>query len=96
MPDLSEAWQTVASVDNWESVAAATGGFLAPSVVRNIVEPRSPWDVPDELYGVAVMAGASYAPMYGREMAVGGGLYTADKALERIGLKQTVTNLGGN
>lgn len=91
---ISEAFGNVADADTWERSAAVTGGYLAPTLARNLTEGQTSMDVPDELYGVAVMAGSRYSPAYSNEIAVGGGLYAIDKTLERFDLKQTVT--GGN
>jgi hypothetical protein len=91
---IDEAFGNLADADMWEEAAAVTGGYLTPTLVRNLTEGRTEMDVPDELYGAAVMAGSRYSPAYQNEIAVGGGLYVIDKALERFDLKQTVT--GGN
>ncbi len=91
---IDEAFGNLADADTWEQAAAVTGGYLAPTLVRNLAEGQTDYDVPDELYGAAVMFGSQYSPIYGSEMAVGGGLYAIDQALERFDLKQTVT--GGN
>ncbi|MGB9987313.1 hypothetical protein [Salarchaeum japonicum] len=92
--NLTTQFDTLLDADEWESIAATLAGYLAPTVARNVIEGSAPFDIPDEAYGLAVMFGAGYSPMYTREIQVGGGLYTADKAMERFGLKQTVTNLG--
>lgn len=91
---IDEAFGNLADADVWEQAAAVTGGYLAPTLVRNVTEGQTSMDVPDEAYGAAVMMGSRYSPVYSGEIAVGGGLYAIDKALERFGLKQTVT--GGN
>jgi hypothetical protein len=91
---IDEAFGTLADVDMWEEAAAVTGGYLAPTLARNLLEGETDMDVPDEAYGIAVMAVGAYSPMYGGEIALGGGVYTVDTLLERVGLKQTVT--GGN
>lgn len=75
-------------------VLAVFAAFMAGTVARNVIEPNSPFDLPDELYGLLVMFGASYSPAYTREIQIGGGLYTADKLAERTGVKSTVTELG--
>jgi hypothetical protein len=62
--------------------------------VRNLVEPNTNYDIPDELYGAAVVAGAQYAPAYGRQLMLGGGLYSVDKFAERMNLKQHITEVG--
>lgn len=91
---LNEAFDTLADDEVWEQAGATLAGFLAPTVARNLIEPNTGFDVPDELFGVAVIAGSRYSPMYQNEMAVGGGMYVADKVLERFDLKQSITSLG--
>lgn len=88
---IDEAFGTLADVDVWEQAAAVFGGFVAPTIARNVLEGQTEMDVPDEAYGVAVVAASPYSPAYSGEIAIGGGLYTIDTALERFGLKQTVT-----
>lgn len=95
MNAIEDAFGTLADADHWEEAVAALGGFLAPTIARNVVEGSTGFDVPDEAYGIAVMALAQYSPMYVREVQLGGGMYAADKALERFGLKSTITSLGG-
>lgn len=91
---LDDAFGTIADADMWEDAAAVLAGFLAPSIVRNITEGSAGFDVPDEAYGLSVIFLAQYSPMYSGSLSLGGGVYTADKVLERFGLKQTVTNMG--
>lgn len=96
MASLDQAFGTIADADMWEEAAAVLAGFLLPSIVRNIAEGRTSFDIPDEAYGLAVMVAGNYSPMYSGEIMLGGGVYSADKALERFGLKQTITAMGGN
>jgi hypothetical protein len=60
--------------------------------------PQDPgdYDAVDEpeAYGLAVMAGGQFAPAYENELSMGGGLYTADKAAERFGVKSTIVEAG--
>lgn len=95
MDGIEQAFDTLADADHWEEAVAVLGGFLAPTVVRNVVEGQTGFDVPDEAYGIAVIALGSYSPMYARELQIGGGAYAADKALERFGLKSSIESLGG-
>lgn len=95
MADLTEAFGVVADAQMWEESAAVLAGFLAPSIARNVAEGRTSFDIPDEAYGVAVMVAGNYSPAYSAQIMLGGGVYSADKALERVGLKQTITSVGG-
>jgi hypothetical protein len=94
MANLTDSFDVLMDADEWERAGAVFAGFLAPTVVRKVGEGTTPFDVPDEAYGIAVMIGSSYAPMYQGELALGGGVYTVDKLAERAELKQTVTELG--
>lgn len=96
MDQIEDAFGTLADTDHWEEAVGVLAGFLAPTVLHNVVSGRMGMEVPDEAYGVGIIALASFSPMYAREMQVGGGVYVADKALERFGLKSTITNLGGS
>lgn len=91
---IDEAFGTLADADVWEQAAAVFAGFVAPTIARNVLEGQTSMDIPDEAYGIAVVAASPYAPAYSGELALGGGLYVIDTGLERFGLKQTVT--GGN
>jgi len=92
--NIDAAFGTLADADMWEEAVATTAGFLAPTVARNLLEGQTSMDIPDEAYGAAVVAGSPYSPAYSGEIALGGGVYVADKLLERFELKQTLT--GGN
>ena len=88
---IEEAFGTLADTGTWQQAAGVFAGFIAPTVARNLIEGNSGIDTYDELYGFGVMAASPYAPAYSGEMAVGAGLYIIDTAVERFGLKQTVS-----
>lgn len=92
---INDAFGTLAEADMWEDAVATLAGFLAPTVARNVIEPNTGMDIPDEVYGLIVLFGGQYSPMYGNAISIGGGMYTVDQLLERLGLKQTVVGLGG-
>lgn len=78
-----------------ESVGAAGAGYMAPSIVNNLADRFSPMDLPDEAAGLAVIAGAEAAGVpYKGAIQAGAGAYTAEKAAERFGIKETVVNMG--
>ena len=89
--NIDEAFGTLADTDLWEEAAATLAGFLAPTLVRNIAEGRTDFDIPDEVYGIAIVGASPYSPAYSGSIALGGGLYTLDTAMERFGVKQTVS-----
>lgn len=49
---LSDSYETLVDTDNWMLFAAAFVGFMAPVVIRNLLEGVTDFDVPDEVYGV--------------------------------------------
>ena len=95
MSELENAFNQLLSFDMWEDVAVTLAAFFAPTVVQNLVGGVVPnsVDVP-EAYGLAVVAGSRFSPMYKREIAIGGGLYTADAVADRFGIKSTIVNMG--
>ncbi|GAB3318478.1 hypothetical protein EI982_06910 [Haloplanus rallus] len=94
MGELADSFDTLADSDMWTDIGILFGSFLAGTVVRNLIEPHSPWDLPDEVYGVAIVLGAGYLPEGTNIARMGGGLYTVDKLAERLDLKQRVTSVG--
>lgn len=91
---LTEDFEVLANTDLWEQAAVVLVAFLLGTVARNLIEPNSPYDLPDEVYGLVVAFAAGYSPMYRTEMRIGGMVYTADKLAERAGLKSTVQGVG--
>jgi len=96
MGSFDQAFGTIADADMWEEAAAVLAGFLAPSIVANVTEGSLGFDAPNEVYGVVIMFLAQYSPMYSGQLTLGGGIYSVDQALDRFGLKQTITQMGGN
>lgn len=93
--ELGNAFDQVMSFEMWQEVAAILAGFFAPTVLRNLTQGMVPNTVDyREVYGLAVVAGGQFSPMYGNQISVGGGLYAADAAAERVGIKSTVMGVG--
>lgn len=95
MASYSDAFDTLADGEVWMQAAAVGAGFLAPTVVRNLTEPNMNFDAPDELYGLLLVAGGQWSPMYANEVTLGGAIYTVDKLAERFDLKQSIPGTGG-
>jgi len=52
-------------------------------------------DIPDEAEGILTMGlAAGYGGSYSMPLMAGAGAYTFESAAERVGIKQTVVNLG--
>jgi hypothetical protein len=96
MDSIEEAFGTLADADMWEEAAAVLAGFLLPFVLDSLAGDRLPIDVPREGYAAAVMVLAMYAPMYSGEMQLGGAVATVDALLDRFGVRDTITDLGGS
>jgi hypothetical protein len=95
MAEMANAFDNLVEFDMWEQVLATLAGFFAPTVLQNLVGGVVPDAVDEpEAYGLAVMAGGQFAPAYENELSMGGGLYTADKAAERFGVKSTIVEAG--
>ena len=74
---------------------ALLAGFFAPTVLQNLAGGVVPNAVDKrEAYGLAVVAGGQFSPKYSTELSLGGGVYTADAAAERFGVKSTIVNAG--
>lgn len=90
MADFGDAFDNLADQDAWMNGGMVLAGLGASVVVKNGIDSR--FDLPDEVYGVAVAA-AGY--MMGYDMvAVGGVAHTGIKAAERVGLKSRVEQTG--
>lgn len=85
-------------LDMWEEVAFVFGGYLAPTLVQAILEGRDLIELPNEVYGLATIVGAGFAPGLDRShraaASVGGGVYVTDTVVNgRIGAKQRLLEM---
>lgn len=95
MAEMADAFEQVIEFDMWERVLAILAGFFAPTVLQNLAGGIVPAAADKrEVYGLAVVAGGQMAPKYSTELSLGGGVYTADAAAERFGVKGTIVNAG--
>lgn len=95
MTEMADAFETLMDFDMWEEVAAILAGFFAPTVIQNLVGGYVPSMIDhNETYGLVVVAGGQFSPAYSNEISIGGGLYTADAAAERFGIKGRVEGVG--
>ncbi|WP_144901355.1 hypothetical protein [Halobellus captivus] len=90
MAELSNATEAVTDTDLWMEAGMVLAGLAGSVVLKNGIDSR--FDLPDELYGVVVAAGA--AAMGYTKVSIGGMGYTGIKAAERVGFKSTVENAG--
>ena len=89
--DFGDAFDTLADDDFWIDVAMMFVGFFGSTLAAVAFESVGP-DLPNELYGLGVAAGNEIATDY-RMVSVGAGLYTADVAAARFGLKDSVSTM---
>ncbi|QSG06464.1 hypothetical protein [Halapricum desulfuricans] len=94
--DFGDAFDTLADDDFWIDVAMMFVGFFGSTLAAMAFESVGP-DLPNELYGIGVAAGNEVLTDY-RMVSVGAGLYSADVAATRVGLKDEVSSMvqGGN
>lgn len=92
---ISKTINMLTDTDFAMNVGFVAGGYAFAAVANNVAEGFGP-DLPNELYGVASVAGATYV-LSGTDRkyaAAGGALYTVDALAQRVGVKDTVTELG--
>jgi hypothetical protein len=96
--EFGDAFDVLADSGTYvEMVGAGTAGYMGSHVVNNLAERYAPMDVPDEASGLAVIAGAEVAGVpYKRPMQFGAGVYTGEKAAERVGIRETIVSVGAN
>jgi hypothetical protein len=84
----------VTDTGTYETAAAAGAGFMSAHVADNLLDRLAPMDVSDEVTGILVMGlAAAYGGDYSAALMAGAGVYTADAAARRFGIKNTVTSL---
>lgn len=88
---FGDAFETLADDDFWIDIAMLFVGFFGSTLFAQVVESVGP-DLPNELYGLGVAAGNEVMTDY-RMVSVGAGLYTADVAAARVGLKDKVSSM---
>jgi hypothetical protein len=88
--NFGNAFDELADTDTYMTAGMVLAGLAAAVVVKNGIDSR--YDLPDEVYGIAVAAGA-YTMGYDM-VAIGGVAHTGIKAAERFGFKGTVENAG--
>ncbi|WP_435318476.1 hypothetical protein [Haloarchaeobius sp. TZWSO28] len=86
------AFDALADDDTWMDAAEVAAGYVGPMALANVAEGVTPWDIPNEAYGLAgIFAGEK---MDRRMVSVGSSVYTLDVLAQRFGLKNKVTSMG--
>lgn len=79
----------------YADVAAAGTGYMVPFIAENFAERYVPIDIPSEAVGILTAALLMvYAPSYEKELGLGAGVYAVETGADRVGIKETVVNLG--
>jgi len=97
--NLTDSFDKLADSETWEQVVVLGAGYMGGTLLKNTVEGRMDVDAPDEVYGVAIVAGSTYFldGEYAKFGSLGGALYTADALATRFGIKSKVEDAtGGN
>jgi len=91
--DFADATDPLMDTETYYQAGAGLAGYMGGFVAENVIDSRV--DVPDELYGIAVIAAAGFSGVpYAEEIMVGGGIHAAESAAERVGVRSTIVNLG--
>jgi hypothetical protein len=92
---IEELQATLMDGEMYADVAAAGAGYMVPFIAENAAERYSPVDIPSEAVGILTAAALMvYAPGYQKELGLGAGVYAVERGAERVGIKDTVVNLG--
>lgn len=93
MADLSDNFETLTDTDFAVDVAVVFAAFLGTALFKSVAEGFIPMDLPDAVYGIAVIVLAEMAGTdFQRPAQLGAGFYTADRAASRVNLQQRVQN----
>lgn len=94
--NFGESFDTLANDEFWLDVAMLFVGYFGSVLAAVAFESIGP-DLPNEMYGIGVIAVSETFSDY-RMISAGGGLYTADVLAGRVGLKDQASALveGGN
>jgi len=93
--EYETAMNTLTDADTYEQAGVAFAGYAAPSIIDNLADRFLGFDAPDEVAGlVAIVLAAAYGGDYSRPLMAGAGVYTAESAAERVGVRDTIVNLG--
>ncbi|MDZ7850069.1 MAG: hypothetical protein U5K70_04385 [Halodesulfurarchaeum sp.] len=49
MPELQSQFEALLDTEEWMQIVAVFAAFLAGTVAKNIIEPNSPFDLPEEI-----------------------------------------------
>ena len=95
--NMTDSMDVLADPDMWETAAATAGGYLGSSIAQSTIDGMTGFDIPNEAYGLGVAyLGYGFSPEYNAELATGGMIYTVDALAQRFGVKQSITDLGGD
>lgn len=89
-----DAFSQLADSGFYRDVALIGGGYGAAGAADMAVDRFAGRDVPNEITGLAVVAGAQYAPVINgrqrRHVQLGAGMYSALHLAERVSVRETI------
>ncbi|WP_436924963.1 hypothetical protein [Halosimplex amylolyticum] len=95
MPEIGDAFDALMDPEVYTQAAAGFAGYAGAEVAQNLIEPH--FDAPDEAYGLVVVGTTAAVDVpYGTAIGIGGGAHTVEAAAERVGVRETIVNIGGN
>jgi len=95
MPELADSFDALADEDLWMESAAVAGGYMGSSLAQSTLDGMLPVDVPNEAYGVGVAAvGYAYGGGFNKEVTTGGAVNALDAFAQRVGVKQSINQMG--
>lgn len=69
----------------WEKVAYALGGYMGAMLLQSKVSEEVDMDIPNEAYGVGMVAVGSFmGGQSGTYVSIGGGLHSGERLVQRL------------
>jgi len=96
MAEIADEFSRLMDSEFVVHVVVVLVAYMAPTLLKNTIEGRDVLDLPDEVYGVAVVLASGYLldGDYRKFAGIGGGVYTVEQAAERVGIKGAVEGMG--
>lgn len=95
MPEIGDAFDALMDPDTFVQAAAGFSGYAGAEIAQNLIEPH--FDAPNEAYGLVVVGTTAAVDVpYGTAVGIGGGAHAVEQAADRLNVRSTIVNLGGN
>lgn len=94
MANLEGTFDNIADAEKALDAATAFAGFLAPLLVKTVIEGWTDFDTYDELFGLAAVLIAEIGlDDAKREAQIGAGIYILNRTAKRYGVQQKIAGL---